>query len=1458
MMTSSAPGSTTRTLTFDSQLIEDFLQTEEVLIDTSCPQPTAVFLNRQGESEALVISQNAQGNDELFHVYREPLSDSGWNVYGMGAKPLAIAVVDSSTAWAVGTDLQIWRNDTGLWSQRVPALPDGATLPPSTEGTLYSPISAGTDGSVWAIDSKGSLYQLINSDGQGESAWQPVSGSPPLATAPVGSIDNLWALSNSFQVMTNSNGSWQPTSWPSNWPAYQICVGEDASVWAIDNHSNLYQYVNQQWQQSPVPGSLMLFAVESASSIWGITYDDHFAVEFFNGVTWTTCPHGPDLGTSLEATPQISAAADGTVWCVGVDGVSWKLLPGSQTWQRQMMPTGMSGTTATGNVSEVAAGVSNGQPLALYIQGGNLSFAALNDDGTWQAMGGIVDSCSGLGLTNQQDTQDLIAYCVNSDGNMVVVTDISGQDGTFNISTINATCSLKGSKLFVNAMTSDAWFTASVSGGYLCVQFGTEADPLAWGPSPVQMYAVTQQPNGSSAPDNLVSLVPLPWMETSAGFYCAAVDADGNLFMVYNISINASNQGVGSFVPLTGNLAPIPSPLAAVKSTGALIDASQWTRIYATDADDNLWVIRQTGAGGDVNNPWSWSAWHPLGNNCLSIANGPGTCCTRELFTMDADGFLNHLWQDAVSLNWNEIQLRKPNGAQDDPNYVSQYVTEITVYDASGNPEPSVPVTVSVPEGVSIWESGVQYNLDPANPVTLLTNLMGKLTLSTVAMGLHTAELTFQADGFAQPYSVYPPQHAQNRLSQVDAATLQNAQARTQSVPTEVSAPLVSEAQQLNCNAAATIIQGVFTIKSNNHIQPGSVTGAGIGCGLSRDEAIRGLWQGKVIEVCNRSADTSAAAPGLGSWDSFWSDLAKFGEDIWHGIRKGILVIEEIAVDTVAGAINLTLSIAGGIESTIRFLIKTIDDVVHAIGSAFRWLGAKIEDAIDWLKEFFSWSDILNTKTVMEYYLNQVYTNLIQTVDPSSPDNIQQLMNAQFQKLIAAIVGNDGPDVFSQAKGTFGNSTFNGTANQVTVDPKIGSNPLQPTGASQSYGAHQVKCNYARTRTQTYVHRGGKLSPHAGATAVDLTSGSFQNLLNLMTSSLGLDNQQSPFNQAKANFEQNLQSLRHPKNLFDTAISDFLTLVKDLAIIVVEIIGAIAVAVLDMAGDCLTALQGILNYRLHIPVISWIYQQISGHPLTLMDVLCLVMAIPATLLYKLIWGGADATPPFTTAQVALITSQPIPWPQIQGSHLGMALNRWAPLGDDASINLPAILGLFSVINGLAYAFIDVASDADAMGPGEEGFPTWFSVLSMTLSFASLGFGVPYQVLEKAPEDRTVADICVVVMWGLGILAAVVNVVWFFASKTKRIAKYQDVFGPIIVYCCGALQLAAGIVAAIEFSKPGSGYNAAYTVGGIVTPIPSIAKLLLLTENENAMWVLGPLDLICDFGSGLCSLIENIS
>jgi hypothetical protein len=178
-MTHPAADSLSLTLTYDSQLIEDYIQTEEVLVDSDAAQPLAVFLNREGLMEASVISKDAQGRDGLYHVQREPLSDSRWNVYGIGAQPIAIAGVSLGVAWAAGIDQQPWCVRAGIWTQ-LPSLPDGAKLPPVTSSSVNTSVAAAPNGSAWAIDGNGQLYRFVAANGVHTGVWQLVPGLPLL------------------------------------------------------------------------------------------------------------------------------------------------------------------------------------------------------------------------------------------------------------------------------------------------------------------------------------------------------------------------------------------------------------------------------------------------------------------------------------------------------------------------------------------------------------------------------------------------------------------------------------------------------------------------------------------------------------------------------------------------------------------------------------------------------------------------------------------------------------------------------------------------------------------------------------------------------------------------------------------------------------------------------------------------------------------------------------------------------------------------------------------------------------------------------------------------------------------------------------------------------------------------------------------------------------------------------
>jgi len=211
--------------------------------------------------------------------------------------------------------------------------------------------------------------------------------------------------------------------------------------------------------------------------------------------------------------------------------------------------------------------------------------------------------------------------------------------------------------------------------------------------------------------------------------------------------------------------------------------------------------------------------------------------------------------------------------------------------------------------------------------------------------------------------------------------------------------------------------------------------------------------------------------------------------------------------------------------------------------------------------------------------------------------------------------------------------------------------------------------------------------PTTLAAAVD--SGSFANLINM------IQQQVSSLQASTAKLQALLQiQTSDPTKLFDLAAAGFLDAAAEVITFILDVIEDIAVALLNLIGGAITALQDALNADIDIPIISWLYKYVitgtimdPGDDLTILDLLCLILAIPATILYKVLFGGASASPPFTSAQVSAITSSPIPWPSLSSIRTKAAPGTMTPTQE--------ILLALGGITYFLYAFCDMGIDAYA-------------------------------------------------------------------------------------------------------------------------------------------------------------------
>jgi hypothetical protein len=428
--------------------------------------------------------------------------------------------------------------------------------------------------------------------------------------------------------------------------------------------------------------------------------------------------------------------------------------------------------------------------------------------------------------------------------------------------------------------------------------------------------------------------------------------------------------------------------IGSVQSVVAMLRPVEGARIYARDASNRLWIIRQTGTSKTLQpNTIVWSEWHPLGNDCRILATG----CTIppanapytppvDLFSLDSGYEVNVLSEDPTTGALTDLVMLKPDGTKSDAEYVTRYITEITMVDENSAPQPYMQVTVTADEAIGIWVGSNLYTVSSQIPAHLTTDGSGRITFAFFAADLHTPTFHFQADGLSNPSPVYPAREVNDYLAGSLTAmpnrqrfsTDALLQAQMQTGPSWNTQPtkFVSSENRGNAPKAAEAISAIYSI---------SVSSSGES----------GQWS------------VAPGQPSSMNLSSFWHDLCKFPHDIIHGIEKAALKVRDIAVNFADKVVEFTMELANGVSQILHLAINTFKDIVAAVKSVFRYIERGVEQVIDWLKALFNWNDILNSKRVVAASLDGLLGVFSEHLDPKSPKYAGTMLDKYF--------GDEGP-----------------------------------------------------------------------------------------------------------------------------------------------------------------------------------------------------------------------------------------------------------------------------------------------------------------------------------------------------------------------------------------------------------------------------------------------------------------
>jgi hypothetical protein len=390
----------------------------------------------------------------------------------------------------------------------------------------------------------------------------------------------------------------------------------------------------------------------------------------------------------------------------------------------------------------------------------------------------------------------------------------------------------------------------------------------------------------------------------------------------------------------------------------------------------------------------------------------------------------------------------------------------------------------------------------------------------------------------------------------------------------------------------------------------------------------------------------SLAAAGFGN--AIETDLG----DLLGWLESGVEAIVDFVEDAATGLWHLVATIAGQVYHGV---LNCVEAVVAAAVWIYNAVKVVVEDIIAFLEFLFEWNDILRTHRVLKNTFIQLTQHGVDSLQGYKAD-------------IAAVF-----------------KALQNDVNKWADIPSFGQTPAGTTAGTPALaGQHSAPANLG-----LHHYQGHAANAASSFTPASVTTAIFQDLLHL------LDSEEATLTGAytaiKTDIIEQFNSLSVTK-----IIQKFVAIVADTLLQTAE---NILLAVVDVFVQLTAGLMALLTEPLDIPVLSWLYHELTGEQLSFLDVICLIGAIPATIVYKLAGGSAPfpANDAFTDAllgatsfaqvQQVFVASAPAPGAGLRAPAARALLT--APTdaaSDDTSVLNETRLKTFGVVTGF-FAFV---------------------------------------------------------------------------------------------------------------------------------------------------------------------------
>jgi hypothetical protein len=695
-------------------------------------------------------------------------------------------------------------------------------------------------------------------------------------------------------------------------------------------------------------------------------------------------------------------------------------------------------------------------------------------------------------------------------------------------------------------------------------------------------------------------------------------------------------------------------PAASVDNGGMLTGVTQ---LSASSVGDTTAVLGYNAAqqvvfhvhcaAGSEATATAWSAPIPICSGAEAFAFYlHNQASNNVLFVNLAGENLVQLTQDPSNGSWSQRSILLPPTDNSDMVQYNSFTSHLQITDVNGVNLPNTSLSLTSTTPVSVFIDNDYHLLTPSFGVAVKTDITGAVTIiqATEALSNTCFNVTL-TDSPDTKVQVDPLKNAWSTLSSVQspddlgAVQIQHEDGSTEPLIPDTVSP-TDKASAVQCISNFLKVKdtlppdGSTVTPPSNPSQPVPVWGATCGSDgfkyYEGDEAAKLLYSVTLPESpMNFRSWLEALAGDIFHWlKKAWGDVVQFVVSVADDIHHFFVQIGEQVYHAVMDCYN---AIAGAMEF-----------VMNKIEVAF-------EKAVAWLGFVFNWSDIKRTHLVMKNMVKQYTYKVVNTIDGLEGDISNAFTN--LEQAVSAWGGVTDPGVT--------NGSLEQSSSQVQ-----GSNTPQ-----SNWAIHHTK-NGQSVATTTYNE---PTNDPSGLT------GFLEDLQKLYDEELG--DVKDLITQLKTDCVDNFSDL--------TPIQVIQRVMAILADFVLKSAQNVITTVIDVAKLLIETVLHCLDAPLNIPIISPLYKKFVGDDLSFLDLVCLIGAIPTTIIYKLITKTApfpdnDQTQALINAGdmttiINIITSDS-PYEE-KAATAAQGLNTTSPSLSDivtATLNISAFFGSLTV------------------------------------------------------------------------------------------------------------------------------------------------------------------------------------